>query len=66
MTYDGLADLTELKKIDTYFNKVESDTYNMENNIVETFLYDKDDEPVINRKVIVRIIDNGVNVTRFN
>jgi hypothetical protein len=66
LTYDGLADLTELKKIDTYFNKVESDTYNMENNIVETFLYDKDDEPVINRKVIVRIIDNGVNVTRFN
>jgi hypothetical protein len=66
LTYDGLADLTELKKIGTYFNKVESDTYNMENNIVETFLYDKDDEPVINRKVIVRIIDNGVNVTRFN
>ena len=66
LTYDGLADLTELKKIGTYFNTVESDTYNMENNIVETFLYDKDDEPVINGKVIVRIIDNGGNVTRFN
>jgi hypothetical protein len=30
LTYDGLADLTELKKIGTYFNTVESDNYNME------------------------------------
>ena len=60
LTYDGLASLTELKKTGSYLNKIESDTYNMENNIVETFLYDKDNNPIVNGKVKI-IISNNEN-----
>lgn len=66
LTYDGLASLTELKKSGSYFNKIESDTYNMENNLVETFLYDKDNNPIINGKVKVIIKNNENYYDTFN
>lgn len=58
LTYDGLASLTELRKTGTYLNKIETSTYTMGDNLVETFLYDKDDNPVVNGKVKVMISNN--------
>ncbi len=58
LTYGGLASLTELNKKGCYFNKIERDTYDVENNIVETFLYDKDDNPIINGDVKVILTNN--------
>ena len=58
LTYGGLASLTELNKKGCYFNKLERDTYDVENNIVETFLYDKDDNPIVNGDVKVILTNN--------
>ena len=66
LKYDGLASITELKKSGSYFNKIERDTYNMENNIVETFLYDNKDNAIVNGNVKVIITDNKGYYDKFN
>lgn len=66
LKYDGLASITELKKSGSYFNKIERDTYNMENNIVETFLYDNKDDAIVNGNVKVIITDNKGYYDKFN
>ena len=66
LKYDGLASITELKKSGSYFNKIEKDTYNMENNIVETFLYDNKDNAIVNGNVKVIITDNKGYYDKFN
>lgn len=66
LKYDGLASITELKKSGSYFNKIERDTYNMENNIVETFLYDNKNNAIVNGNVKVIITDNKGYYDKFN
>lgn len=66
LRYDGLASITELKKSGSYFNKIERDTYNMGNNIVETFLYDNKDNAIVNGNVKVIITDNKGYYDKFN